>query len=74
MIRSTVAEIVHYATEHSASYEKNFEKWQNLGVDTWTSPDYITAITTWKGQLDFAINYFEDSLDYMLEYYPDATS
>lgn len=73
MIRSTVAEIVAYATEHSASYEKNFEKWQTLGQDTWTSPDYITAITTWKGQLDFAISYFEESLDFMLEYYPDTT-
>ena len=73
MIRSTVAEIVEYATEHSASYEKNFEKWQTLGQDTWTSPDYITAITTWKGQLDFAISYFEESLDFMLEYYPDTT-
>ncbi len=70
LIRDTVAEIVKYATDHSASYEKNFERWQTLGQDTWTSPPYITAITTWEGQLDFAINYFEESLAYMLEYYP----
>ena len=73
LIRDSVDDCFDYAYAHQESYEKNFEKWEVLGINTWTNPSYIVDIKTWEGQVEFARDYFNQSLAYMLEYYAVST-
>ena len=70
IIRETIEAELDKAYEAQDAYEKNFERWQVMGVNTWTNPSYIVAITTWEGQVEYCRDYLDKSLDYLIETYP----
>lgn len=69
-IEAKIDEILAYARAHSDAYKKNFEKWDVIGINTWTNPSYIVAIKTWEGHLDYIEDYLEKSLSALEVTYP----
>ena len=69
VIKATLFECYEYAYDHAEAYKKNFERWKVIGVNTWTNPPYIVAISTWEGHVEYTSNYLFDSLAYLIEYY-----
>ena len=69
VIKETLFECYAYAYDHADAYKKNFERWKVIGVNTWTNPSYIVAISTWEGHVEYTSNYLLDSLAYLIEYY-----
>ena len=43
------------------AYKKNFERWDVLGKQVWSSPHYLIEIKTWEELVDL------ESQDYKLE-------
>ncbi len=68
-ILDTLERKYDYIYAHADAYKKNFEKWDVIGINTWTNPDYIVAIKTWEDHVEYTRQYLIDSLNYLLEYY-----
>ncbi len=68
-IKGTIDGCIKYALSRQSAYEQNFERWQVLGVDTWTKPSYIKDITTWRGQIDYVVDYLDKSLKGLIKEY-----
>lgn len=68
-IEQTLERKYEYIYAHREAYEKNFERWDVLGKNTWTNPSYIVELETWEEQVEFTRKYLLDSLAYLVEYY-----
>ncbi len=70
-IRQKIIEVVTQAKACSDSYLRNFVKWDELlGYPSWPSSPSINDIDTWEGQVDFVVDFLNNSLDFMLSQYP----
>lgn len=65
--------IYDYAYAHEQAYEKNFEKWDVIGKNTWTNPPYIVKIQSWNEHIEYIQNYLTQSLEYLEQVYPPPT-
>lgn len=68
-ILDKVEEIAEEAKECSDSYERNFERWRILKIYVWPNPIQLNLIHTWEGQVDFVLDFLEESMKYMLSVY-----
>ena len=71
IIRATIERKLEYVYAHSDAYKKNFEKWDILGKQTWSNPEYLVEITTWEEHVEYVRSYLEKSLQYLEYYYCD---
>ena len=71
IIRATIERKLEYIYAHSDAYKKNFEKWDILGKQTWSNPEYLVKITTWEEHVEYVRSYLEKSLQYLEYYYCD---
>lgn len=69
-IRQKITEVVTQAKACSDSYVRNFERWDILGQYVWPNSQAIVDIDTWEGQVDFVVDFLNNSLDFMLSQYP----
>lgn len=76
-IRAAIAENLAYARAHADAYKKNFEKWDLIGNvnapeawGNWSVPKEFREFETWEEHLEYIENYLEESLTYLLSYYP----
>ena len=75
--RDDVSFDIAYARAHKEAYEKNFEVWNLIGntsatekMGAWSVPTEFKQFATWEEHLDYIANYLEESLDYLITYYP----
>ena len=76
-LRASIANDIAYAKAHGEAYKKNFDVWNLIGNTTakdniggWSVPAEFKAFATWEEHLDYIANYLEESLDYLITYYP----
>ncbi len=68
-IRQKINECFNYLYQSRDSFDRNFERWRILGTFVWPNDDELTELGTWDLQLEYARNYLNNSLDYMLSVY-----
>lgn len=71
IIRATLEKEFEYVLAHADAYKKNFEKWDILGKQTWSNPEYLIKIITWEAHVEYVRNYLEQSLEYLEYVYCD---
>lgn len=62
IIRDTLARKYEEILLHADAYKKNFERWDVLGKQVWSSPHYLIEIKTWEEHIEYIKNYLEESL------------
>lgn len=71
-ITSTVTDCYDYVMSHKEAFNRNFNRWEILGVDSsGYSPEEIYRIQTWEGHVDYVINWLELSLENLKNCYPN---
>lgn len=55
--------------DYRDSFNRNFEKWDIMGVYVWPNPRTIVNLTTWDDQVDYLVKWLLNSLNYMCEKY-----
>ena len=55
--------------DYKASFERNFLRWDILGKPNWPNTDEMVAITTWEGQVDYLLEWLNESLNHILSVY-----
>ncbi len=68
-IEKMIDDVTTYALSKSEAYKQNFEKWDVIGVNTWTNPTYIVEIDTWEEHVAYCKAYLEKSLTALKENY-----
>ena len=68
-IDASIESSVNYLKSHSASFNRNFIKWDILGTYVWPNSPEIVNIDTWIGQVDYLGSWLNKSLDYLYQYY-----
>ncbi len=53
----------------SRSFDRNFVRWQILGVEISPNPPELVAIDTWQGQIEYLQEWLQRSLAYMVSVY-----
>lgn len=61
IVESSISDIMNY----KKYYDRNFAKWQTIGIYVWPNPKEIVTIKTWEGQIEFVKNWLYFKLDYM---------
>ena len=73
-IKSTITGCYDYVMFHSKTFNRNFERWEILGVySTDYTPKEIYEIKTWEGHVDYVINWLELSMNNLKECYLTAS-
>lgn len=70
-IADTISQCVEYVESCSQSMERNFQRWNILGIDVSPNSPEMVAIKTWQGQVEYLRDWLLNSLDYMLSIYCD---
>jgi hypothetical protein len=73
VIRKTLKSCIAYIQTHSDAFERNFERWNVLGVKTPETEEYIPTeiyeIGTWQGQLKYVEDWIYASLENLQKCY-----
>jgi hypothetical protein len=56
------------------SFERNFIKWDILEKYVWPNPTELVEIHTWMGQVEWLMDWLHKSLDYVYNYYVNASN
>lgn len=68
-IRQIINDCFDYAYSKEDAFKKNFEKWDILDIYVWPNPQYIVDLKTWEAQVEYARDYLNKSLDFLLKTY-----
>ena len=63
----TIAHITHTASAYQASFERNFKRWDIMGVYVWPNPQQVVAIDTFEGQVEYLINFLQTRGAWLLD-------
>jgi hypothetical protein len=76
-LANTIAHVRDYTTTHRAAFERNFTRWQVLGQPVWVMPGFggtstmtpraMMDITTFRGHVDYVLDYMERRGRYLSE-------
>ena len=69
-ISAQIASVTAQAFAAADAMERNFQKWPVLGVGVWPNPDEIAAIGTWRGHVEYVVDWLDRSLQYLGTVYP----
>ena len=70
LIEEKLEEYFDWAYENRVSLERNFERWDILGIYVWPNPSALTNIKTWEGQVEYVRTFLKASMHFMVENYP----
>ena len=71
-IRATISSCCEYVESCKGAFDRNFEKWDNLGGYIYPNPSELNKLQTWWEHIEFNQNWLERSLTYMLTQYPSS--
>ena len=63
-------EYFDWAYDHRESLERNFEKWDILGIHVWPNTTALDNIKTWEGHVEYVRTFLKASMSFMVENYP----
>ena len=58
-----------YYSLYKNAMERNFERWQIMGVRVWPNTQYIANIKTVKGQIDYMREWMLERYDVLCDFY-----
>ncbi|MCL1883652.1 MAG: CotH kinase family protein [Defluviitaleaceae bacterium] len=69
-IMQSIDYIQEYAENHQASFARNFERHEILGVmGRWPNPDHVAEIDTFLGQVEFLADFLTRRANYLNEHF-----
>jgi len=68
-IIDAIENVTDSALQNIASYERNYLKWQTIGIYVWPNSQDLVDIKTWEGQVEYVKTWLLDSLEYLIDYY-----
>jgi len=60
-----LAHIQQKAVDYQAAFERNFERFDILGVYVWPNPPQVVEIDTFMGQVDYLVDFLYRRMNYM---------
>jgi hypothetical protein len=64
-VRQTLERIDFLATVYQDNFERNFTRWPIMGRYVWPNPGNVVAIDTFRGQVDFLMDFLEERTIWM---------
>jgi len=64
-----LAHIQQIAIDYQAAFERNFERFDILGVYVWPNPPQVVEIDTFMGQVDYLVDFLYRRMNYLDEYF-----
>lgn len=68
-INNMISTSLEYAYSRQEAYEKNFERWQVMGVKVRFEPAELLAILEWSEHIEYNRTYLKNSMDFLFETY-----
>jgi hypothetical protein len=68
-VRNTIEYITYTAERYQPLFERNFERWDILGIYTWPNPPHVAEIDTFMGQVEFLVDFLERRFDWLSDYF-----
>ena len=66
--------ILNETDDFKNSFERNFIKWDILEKYVWPNSEELVEIHTWMGQVEWLMDWLHKSLDYVYNYYVNASN
>jgi hypothetical protein len=74
-IINTIDNAIATVCQMEDTFNRNYEKWQTLGVYVYENPKELLEISTWKGHVEYVRDWLNKSLEYLLtEYKPETAN
>jgi len=64
-----LAHIQQRAIDYQAAFERNFERFDILGVYVWPNPPQVVEIDTFMGQVDYLVDFLYRRMNYIDNYF-----
>jgi len=68
-IPATIEHINHMATTYQHGFQRNFQRWNIMGIHVWPNPRSVAAIDTFLGQVEYLVNFLEARALWLDDYF-----